>query len=174
MYFLAIVSQEDLLNGNIVPSYVLCQSHGNAESRSPWRVYRANVKQANCPKVLVCWPSGNDAMVDFLSRYRTRDHQHGARYYNHVHTKKYYPHGALFWFECNEYGKALGPAVFVKRVPDKTIASQDGGKQRLEQALSYSPSVSELLSRNPWAVDLPYSGVKPRLWQACAQVCNND
>lgn len=174
MYFLAIVSQEDLLNGNIVPSYILCQSHGTAETRSPWRVYRANTQLANCPKVLVRWPSGNDAMISFLSRYRTRDHMHKARYYNHAYTKKYYPHGALFWFECNDYGEPTGPAVFVKRVPDHEYAKQDSSKQRLEEALSYSPSVRELLTRNPWTMNLAYSGVKPKLYQPSSQVCNND
>jgi hypothetical protein len=174
MYFLAIVSQEDLLNGNIAPSYILCQSHGTSEDRAPWRVYRANSNFANSPKVLVPYPSGNQAMIDFLSHYRTRDHRHRAKYYNHVHTKKYYPKGALFWFECNEYGEVTGPAVFVKNVPDKTITKQDNGKERLEEALSYSPSVNELFSRNPWAMDLLASAVKPKLWQACTQVCNND
>ena len=174
MYFLAIVSQEDLLNGNIVPSYILCKSHGESESRSPWRVYRANTPLANNPRVLVRWPTGNDTMISFLSRYRTRDHMHKARYYNHVYTKKYYPHGALFWFECNDYGEATGPAVFVKRVPDHEYDKQDNSKQRLEEALSYSPSTSELFSRNPWVIDLPQSGVKPKLWQACTQVCNTD
>ena len=174
MYFLAIVSQEDLLNGNIVPSYILCKSNGSAESRSSWRVYRANTSIGKESRVLVPWAKGNDAMISFLSRYRTRDHMHKARYYHHVHTKKYYPHGALFWFECNEYGEETGPAVFVKCVPDHSFAKQDSSKQRLEQALSYSPSLGELFSRNPWAMDLHESGVKPKAMQSSSQAANID
>lgn len=174
MYFLAIVSQQDLLRGNIAPSYILCQSHGTSEQRSPWRVYRANTPLAKCPKALVKWPSGNDAMIDFLSRYRTRDHMHGARRYYHSSTQKYYPEGALFWFECNDYGEITGPAVFVKRVPDETMHVRwDGGKQRLEAALSVTPPVNELFSRDPWALPLVQSDVKPRLHQPASKVNNN-
>lgn len=173
MYFLAIVSREDLLRGNIAPSYVLCQSHGDSQNRSPWRVYRANTPLVNCPKVLVRYPSGNDAMIDFLSSYRTRDHMHRARYYHHVHTLKYFPEGALFWFECNDYGEQTGPAVFVKTVPDASMqVKNDTGKQRLEQALQGSPSVNELFSRDPWSLPLVQSGVKPHLHQCVSRNAN--
>lgn len=174
MYFLAIVAKQDLLSGNIVPSYVLHKSQGDSQNRSPWRVYRANVG-VNSPKVLVKWPLGNAIMEDFLSSYRTRDHMHGAKRYKHESTKKYHPEGALFWFECNDYGEATGPAVFVKQVPDKSMHVQnDTGKQRMEEALKKQPSIKELLICNPFGVDLVQSGVKPRLYQPPSKVCNND
>lgn len=97
MYFLAIVSMQDLLRGNIEPSYIMCQSHGGSLNRSGWRVFKANTI-GNCNKVLVRSPVGNEPMVDFLSSYRTRDHMHGSTRYKHEATKKYYPKGALFWF----------------------------------------------------------------------------
>jgi len=166
MFFLAIVSQEDLLRGNIVPSYILCKSHGVSENRSPYRVYRANTPLVGCPKVLVKWPSGNDILIDFLSHYRTRDHMHNDEQYHHESTKKYYPEGALFWFECNDYGEATGPAVFVKRVPDRTMqATTDAGKQRMEERLAMKPSVNDLFSRNPWAMPLADSAKKHHLCQ---------
>lgn len=165
MYFLAIVSQEDLLRGNIVPSFFLCQSHGGAESRGPWRVYRADTALASCPKVLVRSPVGNDAMIDFLSAYRTRDHIHNSKKYKHYQTKKYHPEGALFWFECNIYGEPIGSAIFIKCIPDKTIHGRDGGLARLKQALSVRPSAAHLLSRLFWAEPHVFSGVKPKLHQ---------
>lgn len=174
MYFLAIVARADLLSGNIVPSYVLCQSQGHAASRSSWRVYRANAPMANCPKVLVKWPSGNDLMIDFLSSYRTRDHKHKAKRYKHESTKKYYPEGALFWFECNDYGEVTGPAVFVKAIPEKGVHKLDSDLQRLKEALRIHPSVPHLFSSDPFAVPLMSSGVKPCLYQPQQTVSNKD
>lgn len=164
MYFLAIVAKEDLLHGNIVPSYILCKSSGTSTNRSKWRVYRANAG-FTCTKVLTRWPSGNDTMVEFLSKYRTRDHMHKSQGYSRASTRKYYPEGALFWFECNQYGEAIGPAVFVKRVPDKTKTGSDLGKQIFDEATVETPSVPELFSRDPWSIPLVTSNVKPKLFQ---------
>lgn len=174
MYFLAIVAKDDLLRGNIAPSYILCQSHGESDKRAPWRVYRADGIAPSINKVLVKWPSGNDVMIGFLSCYRTRDHAHRAKRIRHEHTKKYYPEGALFWFECNDYGEVTGPAVFVKTVPEKGVYKLDSGKQRLAQAMAVTPSVSDLFSNDPFAVSLMSSGVKPKLYQPPPKVCNND
>ena len=166
MYFLAIVSQEDLLNGNIVPSYILCWHHGTSENRSRWRVYRANTPLASAPKVLVKYPSGNPLMVDFLSRYRTRDHMYVPnKKSTHKKSQKYYPQGALFWFECNEYGERTGAAVFVKRIPDRNIIKPDEGKQRLQQALNQKIYLHQQFSSDPFAVPLEQSHVKPQLYQ---------
>ena len=173
MYFLAIVAKDDLLRGNITPSYTLCKSRGSSDKRSPWRVYRANI-ESNAPKVLVKWPFGNALMIDFLSSYRTRDHMHNAKRYKYDNTKKYYPEGALFWFECNDYGEVIGPAVFVKYVPEKGVHKLDGGKRRLEESLQQTPSVRQLFSNDPFAVPLICSGVKPKLYQPLQKVCNND
>lgn len=174
MYFLAIVAKQDLIRGNIAPSYILCQSHGTSENRSPWRVYRANTPLAKSPKVLTKWPSGNDLMVDFLSSYRTRDHMHDPSRYKHESTKKYYPEGALFWFECNDYGEITGPAVFVKTVPEKGVHKLDSGKQRLEEALQQTPPVNQLFSSDPFAVPLEYSGIKPQIFQKWQKASNID
>lgn len=165
MYFLAIVSQQDLMRGNIVPSYTLCQSHGASENRSPWRVYKANTSLATCPKVLVRSLHGNEAMIDFLSAYRTRDHMHGSKRYRHHNTMKYRPEGALFWFECNDYGEQTGPAVFIKRIPDPTIHGSDGGLQRLKEALTKTYTVNELFSRTFLMMPMIHSGIKPKLYQ---------
>lgn len=173
MYFLAIVSRDDLLCGNIVPSYILCQSHGGSESRSPWRVYRANTVLANCPKVLVRSIAGNEIMIDFLSAYRTRDHMHGSKRYRHKSTKKYYPEGALFWFECNIYGEPTGRSIFIKRIPDKTIKGEDGGFTRLKEHLEQKPTTKDLLTSDPLMVDMEFSHIKPRAYQP-SQAYNND
>lgn len=174
MFFLAIVAKQDLLRGNIVPSYILCKSLGESEARCQWRVCRANVLPKNAIKVLVKWPSGSDIMVNFMSAYRTRDHMHGSKRYEHESTKKYYPEGALFWFECNKYGEVIGPAVFVKNVPERKDGHARQRKQRLEEALSQKCSLTDLYTNDPFAVPLQYSGVKPKLYQPQQKVCNND
>jgi len=174
MYFLAIVSQQDHLRGMIEPSYILCKSGGDSPSRSPWRVYRANENFPGVSKVLVKWPSGSEEMIDFMSHYRTRDHMHQSGNYRHERTKKYYPKGALFWFECNEYGEAEGPAVFVKFVPDPDIVKTDNGKQRLDDALSHELSAADILCRDPWSVSLNQSGIKPKLVQSVRSARNKD
>lgn len=175
MFFLAIVSHEDLLNGNIVPSYVLHWSRGNSTNRSPWRVYRANAPPVSTPKVLVKYPFGNDIMIDFLSHYRTRDHMYYPnKKSSHKKSQKYYPKGALFWFECNQYGDPTGSAVFVKRIPDAAIIGVDEGKKRLRQSLLQKPTIAKLLSQEPLSTYLLQSGVKPKLYQTHAKTSNNN
>ena len=121
-WFLAIVKKEDVEAGNWVPSYILCSSHGQKKTRSPWRVIKDMKTFGNMPKVLVTTPIGQDAMIAFLSNYRTRDHMHGSYYRS---TKKYYPEGLLCWFPCDKYGTQQGPALIVKKVPDKSIKNRD-------------------------------------------------
>lgn len=167
MYFLAIVSHEDLLSGNIAPSYIMCWSNGDSDKRAQWRIYQANKTKNKASKVLVKYPVGNDLMVDFLSRYRTRDCGHTLRNKRaHERSKKYYPEGALFWFECDEYGEIAGPAVFVKRVPDHNAGKKDDGMHRLAEAQKQIPSVNSLFSRDPFTMPLIHSGVKPKLVQS--------
>lgn len=88
------------------------------------------------PKVLVNDPANHPELVDFLSGYRTRDHMHGDKAYDHEETKKYYPKGALMWFPCDPHGDRLNkPPIFVKRLPDlKVKGMSDQGKNRLEKA----------------------------------------
>ena len=114
-WFLAIVKKEDVQAGNWVPSYILCASHGEKETRSPWRVVKDLKTFGRMPKVLVTSPIGQDAMVKFLSSYRTRDHMHGSHYKS---TKKYYPEVMLCWFPCDMHGDQQGPALLVKPVQD--------------------------------------------------------
>lgn len=164
MYFLAIVAKEDLLNGNIVPSYILYKTNISTNSRTPWRIYRANVK-VGCSKLLAKWPTGNDTMVEFMSKYRTRDFGHSSPLHSHESTKKYYPEGALFWFECNQYGEATGPAVFVKRIPDRSLQGKDLGKKIYIEAMMETPTLPKLFSRDPWSAPLETSNAKPKLFQ---------
>ena len=123
MYFLGIVTDANMLEGIITPGYVLCKANGKSENRSGWRVTNLTLgpPKMMLPKLLVNSPTGHDEMIDFLSHFRTREHMHGDNNYTHEATKKYYPHGALFWFECNKYGDQTGHALFVKRVPGKRM-----------------------------------------------------
>lgn len=54
-------------------------------------------------------------MIDYLSTYRTQDKMYG---------KHYVPVGALFWFECNQYGDLLGSCYFIKTVPDQDLMNE--------------------------------------------------
>ena len=117
------------------------------------------------PKVLVQSLTGNDAMIDFLTSYRTRDHMHGDKHYKHEHTKKYYPKGALFWFECNQYGEPTGTAVFIETVPRKIRGPTDSGFTRLKEAQGKKPSFKELLTRQPDCEKHPATCIKPKASQ---------
>lgn len=165
-HFLGIVLEEDILNGTIIPAYILCQSKGTSENRSGWRVIRQSEdnSMANMPKVLTKTLIGNDNMIDFLCNYRTRDHMHGDKNYKAEDTKKYYPKGALFWFECDKNGKPLDNAIFITRVPRKTGIS-DGGFKRLIEQNSYVPPIKTVLAREPTMKENEFSVVKPKLAQ---------
>lgn len=163
--FLAIVSQQDLNAGNIVPSFVLCQSHGMSAARSGWRIVRQNTGLSRMPKVLVTSLTGNEHMIDFMSSYRTRDHMHGDTAYTHEETKKYYPKGALFWFICDRYGDELGPAVFIKCVPVKK-GPTDSGYRRLLEGQAKRPLWSKIFTRESGFMPLGTSGIKAILPQS--------
>lgn len=49
---------------------------------------------------------------------------HGDKRYSHEETKKYYPKGALCWFECNQYGEPLGTAIFIETVPRRKLVKE--------------------------------------------------
>lgn len=166
-HFLGIVAEEDYQEGRIIPSYILCQAQAKSENRSGWRVIKQNEDSPflNMPKVLVTSPSGHEDMIDFLSAYRTRDHMHQDRHYKHEDTMKYYPVGAMFWFECDEHGRPGSYAVFIKPVPDKKKRGTDDGFQRLKEARGKEMPVKEILSRDPKLLDDEYSEVKPKLYQ---------
>jgi hypothetical protein len=80
-------------------------------------------------KVLVTSLLGNDDMIDFLCSYRTRDHMHNDKHYSHEKTKKYYPHGGMFWFECDKQGNPLGTATFIMQVPVAKKETDSGLKR---------------------------------------------
>lgn len=104
------------------------------------------------PKVLVTSLVDNDAMIDFLCAYRTRDHMHGDKRYKHEDTKKYYPHGALFWFECNQYGEPTGTAIFIEKIPRRMKSGKtDSGFARLQEARARIRPIKTALAREPTA-----------------------
>jgi len=145
MYFLAIVTEENIKAGIIVPAYILCKSKGKSENRSGWRVTNVTSgKPCTMPKLVVNTPTGHNEMIDFLSSFRTRDHMHGDDNFDHEDTKKYYPHGALFWFECNKYGDPTGQCLYVKSVPEKRHKT-DGGFEKLKEFLNTKPYLKDLL-----------------------------
>lgn len=166
-YFLGIVEQHDLVEGRIQPAFILCQSHGVAQTRSGWRVIKQSPDNAmtSMPKVLTTSLIGNEAMIDFLCSYNTRDHMHGDKHYTHEETKKYFPVGALCWFGCNCYGEPNGYAVLIRKVPDTKGRYKQSGFQRLKAHQEYRPSWKELLSRDLRCIENERSGIKPRLAQ---------
>jgi hypothetical protein len=83
----------------------------------------------NMSKVLVTSLIGNEDMIDFLCSYRTRDHMHNSKHFSHEKTKKYYPHGGLFWFVCDKNGNPAGPALFIMKVPVTTRSTDTGFKR---------------------------------------------
>jgi len=154
MYFLAIVLRKNIEDGEIYPAHILCQSNGRSEHRTGWRVCNVTTgKPCGLPKVMVYSPYGNDEIIRFLSNFRTRDHMHNGGY-EHEATKKYYPEGALFWFECNRYGEMTGPALFVKFVPDPYGEKCDAGLTVLTKARNREVPWVETLTRDKKAMDM--------------------
>ena len=167
-HFLGIIAEDDFQQGIMIPSYILCQSHGTSENRSGWRVIKQTPNNAmlGMNKVLVKTLTGNDDMIDFLSNYRTRDHMHGDSHYKHEQTKKYYPKGALCWFECNKYGEPGQLAIFITKVPVKQNQHKtDSGFQRMKQSKEKTPKIKTILSDNELMEMNEFSNVKPRLPQ---------
>ena len=152
-WFLAIVKKEDVEKGNWIPFYTLCRSHGTAETRSPWRVTKRGMGMDNMPKVLVNTVHGNDKMIEFMSCYRTRDHMHKSK---HKSTKKYYPEGTLCWFPCDHYGDQIGPALIIKKVPDKMPAFTDADRGLViyKESLKTERPCSYLFSNEPGYEDI--------------------
>lgn len=145
-YYLGIIKEEDVRKGNYEASFILCQSKGTSEKRSGWRVIKTKSTYVTMPKVLVNNMYGNEAMIDFLSKYRTRDHMHNSKY-RHEKTLKYYPKGWLCWFECNKYGVPSGNVLYIKNVPDKSVSKKaDTGFINLKAEIGKEPTKTELLT----------------------------
>ena len=115
---------------------------------------RKHADRVQMPKALVRELEGHEDMIAFLSNFRTRDHMHGARRWKHERTKKYYPEGALFWFECDVYGRQNGPAYYIKHVPDPS-ADRDEAFRNLLQERERIPDVKELLLREKLFMVMP-------------------
>ena len=165
-HYLGIVTEDDLEDGYIVPSYILCQAHGESENRSGWRVIKQTEDNGlkSMSKVLVKTIIGHEDMIEYLCSYRTRDHMHGDRHYTHEETKKYYPKGALFWFECNKHGEPGEYAIFITRVP-RRHGKTDAGFQLLQKRMKIEKPLKEILSQEPAYEINPFSQVKPKLAQ---------
>lgn len=134
MYYLGIVLKKDMNDGYINAEYVLCKCKSKSNNRTGLRVFRYGSSLfKNAKKVIVPTIDSHPELIDFLSNYRTRDIMHTTGK-KHDLSKKYAPEGALFWFECNEYGEDLGNKIFIKRIPDKSVGKKnDDGKERLEE-----------------------------------------
>lgn len=144
-YFLAIVLQENLIEGEIWPAYILCKTKGRATTRSGIMVKNmTNTSQMSLTPLYVKNPEEHPELVEFLSHFRTRDHRHDSKY-DHELTKKYYPHGALFWFECTATNRQTGNCIYVKRVPDKSSSRQtDQGLAVLNEFIDREVNFKEL------------------------------
>ena len=165
-YFLAIVKQKDMKNGNIIPSYILCKDSGTSENRAPWRIIQPGSQVSHLPKVLVTSLIGNETMIDFMSAYRTRDKNYMTHRKGKA-TQKYYPEGALFWFPCDIYGNIKGAALYIKHVPDPELKKlgADQGFARYKEAIAKRPRTSEKFIKDKHMYDLKDSNVKPKLRQ---------
>jgi len=161
MFFLAIVPDENIRRGIIIPGYILCISKGKSEKRTGWRVSDVmNGEKCKHPKLLVRNPFEHPEMIDFLRCYRTRSHMHRGKYIHEV-TKKYYPHGGLFWFECDKYGTPTGMSIFVMKVPSKSKGRYaDMGMQFLTKYLNHESNPIERLGTDYYSENMELSNVK--------------
>lgn len=166
MFFMGIVAKDDMDKGIFEPSYILYRSKGTSQNRSGIRVYRSNVNvSANMQKLLAYVPYGNEGLIDFMSHYRTRDHMHKDQKYDHAETKKYYPQGGLFWFQCDVYGNRTGAAIFIKNVPDKSRTAADDGMKVLQQYENKTYTVAQCLNVSKDMFNNEYSAVKTKIPQ---------
>lgn len=161
MFFLAIVPDENIRRGFIYPGYILCKTHGKSKKRSQWRVTNVvNGQKCRFPKLLVRNPFEHPEMIEFLRYYRTREHAHKEKYI-HEATKKYYPKGGLFWFECDKYGEQTGCTIFVMKVPSIPKGRRaDGGSKALAEFLRHESNPLERIGTDYYLEDLELSDVK--------------
>lgn len=156
-YFLGLVTSKNLVRGNIVPDYFLSSFATTNANYAPFRIVRRGRGRETMPRVLVTALSGreNDMMIDFMSNYRTR--------INHHSYKKFYPKGALFWFECDKKGNSNGTAVFIKRVPVSKGRLNDDKWKRMSEELLRTFTLTELFTRHVDSLQLETA--KPLLVQ---------
>lgn len=166
-YFLGIVAMEDMLEGNMMPSYIVCQSKRKSESRSGLRVVKANSTMVGMDKLLVANIHAHPELIDFMSNYRTRDHMHTKNLRQRARTRKYTPEGGLFWFPCTASGLMCRynyKPIFIKLVPDNEGRATDDGFTRLKAAREHIPSWKEVLLREPYGKFIETEGWRNE-WQ---------
>ena len=148
MYFLGIVLKQDLNDGYLNPEYILCRSERQSAARTGFRVYRfGSPGYSTAARVLVQRPVDHPELVEFLSNYRTRDHVYKKGVANAL-TEKYRPEGALFWFECNEYGEMTGKKVYIKKIPDSRF-ERDNCAKAIKKAQEKEISMTERFTDQP-------------------------
>lgn len=107
---------------------------------------------------------GHQDLIDYLSIYCTRDKAGG---------RKYFPRGALCWFECNRYGEPLGSVYYIKQVPDTSmyfvtktghVFAQNTYRKFME-AKARKKSINEILSGDIKLEKYYLSHKKPILYQ---------
>ena len=81
--------------------------------------------------------------------------------YIHKATKKYYPRGGLFWFECDKYGEQTGYSIFVMKVPSWSSKRKvDEGAKNLIEYLNRESNPIERIGHDFYAEDMELSNVK--------------
>ena len=160
MYFLGIVTRENMNRGLIIPAYILCQHGGMSEKRSQWIVTKSYKPSGRyLPMVLVRTPYGHDDMCDFLNAYRTREYGSTNKKVPKSYKKKYMVVGGIFWFECDKYGRQTGPAIFVRKIPVKNSSRYRDGKTHsiidTEQGSPYKAIIGDL-----YTIEKDYTNIK--------------
>ena len=165
-YFLGLVTSKNLVRGNIIPDYFLSSFATTNANYAPFRIVRRGRGRETMPRVLVTALSGreNDMMIDFMSNYRTR--------INHHSYKKFYPKGALFWFECDKKGNRNGTAVYIKHVPVSKGRLNDDKWKRMSEELLRTFTITELFTRQADSYQLETT--KPILMQITRQCQESD
>ena len=156
-YFLALVTQNDIIDGSFTPSIVLCKSFTTSDSRTGYvAVKTVNGKLVrNQPKLLVTEITGHDDLLNFLSVYQTQDG------YKQTH---YHPEGALCWFTANRYGEPLGSVIYARKVPIKKLMWDFKAKRQFRmRKLDQKASLKEALYRHPTEESYLPSNQKPVL-----------
>lgn len=158
-WFLALVLKEDVASGAFWPSFILCQARTTSDKRTGYRVIKqvAGEPAVNIPKVMVTELIGHDDLINFLSVYQANDIKKGH----------YHPVGALFWFECNQYGEPTGHAVYIRNVPIEKLMWKFAKKKEYRlDLMNYRRSLVEVLTEDKQEEAMPKTAIKPKLYQA--------
>ena len=159
-YFLAITLDGNVRDGTFWPAYVLCKSWTSSDKRSGWQIihYEEGIPTRSLPKVIVTEILGHEEMIQFMSSYQKVD----SKTHKHFH-----PHGALCWYECNQYGDPTGVVYFIKRVPEWRMIYNfaERGWQQLKRTLARRPELNELLNSDVHSEQMKFTDTKMLLHQ---------